>query len=105
LPLYHDGLIYLISDTGVAACLDAKTGEEQWKERVKGNYRSSPMIANDHIYFFSEEGRGTVLKLGREFEEVAVNQVEAMGTTGCPAVSKGAIFIRGKTHLFKIAGS
>jgi len=105
MPLYHDGLIYLITDTGVAACIDAKNGKELWKERVKGNYRSSPMIANGHIYFFSEEGRGTVLKLGRAFEEVAVNQVEAMGTTACPAVSKGAIFVRGKTHLFKIAGS
>jgi len=105
MPLYHAGHIYLITDNGVAACIDAATGEEQWKERVKGSYRASPMIANGYIYFFSEEGRGSVIKLAPEFEEVAVNEVEKMGTTSCPAVSKGAIFVRGKTHLYKIAGS
>ena len=51
---------------------------------------------------FSEDGRGTVLKAGREFREVAVNKVPGMGTTACPAVSNGAIFVRGATHLYKI---
>ena len=103
-PIHHEGLVYQVTDIGVAACIDAKSGEEIWKGRVKGDYRSSPILAGEHLYFFSEQGRGTVVKTGREFAEVAVNEVPAMGTTACPAVSKGAIFVRGKTHLFKIAG-
>jgi outer membrane protein assembly factor BamB len=102
-PIYTNGLIFQTTDLGVASCIDANTGEELWKGRVSGDYRSSPILAGDHLYFFSEEGRGTILKASRTFEEVAVSEVPAMGTTACPAVSKGAIFVRGKTHLYKIS--
>jgi outer membrane protein assembly factor BamB len=101
-PIYHSGLIYQITDIGIASCIDAIGGEELWKDRVPGDYRSSPILAGGYLYFFSEQGRGTVLKAGRTFAETAVNEVPGMGTTACPAVSKGAIFVRGRTHLYKI---
>ena len=101
-PIYWKGLIFQITDIGVVSCIDAANGEELWKGRVPGDYRSSPILAGDHLYFFSEEGRGTILKAGRAFEEVAVNEVPGMGTTACPAVSKGAIFVRGRECLYKI---
>ncbi|MEM7233549.1 MAG: PQQ-binding-like beta-propeller repeat protein [Planctomycetota bacterium] len=103
MPIYHDGLLYQITDLGVVSCIDASNGKELWKARARGNYLSSPIIAGEHLYFFSKEGRGTVLKTGRKFDEVAANEVPAMGTTACPAVSKGAIYVRGKEFLFKIA--
>jgi outer membrane protein assembly factor BamB len=101
-PIYHDGLVFQITDTGVVSCIDAASGAELWKDRVPGDYRSSPILAGDLLYFFSEDGRGTVLKTGRTFQEVAVSEVPGMGTTACPAVSQGAIFVRGATHLYKI---
>ena len=101
-PIYRNGLIFQITDIGVASCIDAASGEELWKDRVPGDYRSSPILAGDRLYFFSEQGRGTVLKAGRTFDEIAVNEVPGMGTTACPAVSKGAIFVRGQTRLYKI---
>lgn len=101
-PIYNDGLIFQITDLGVAYCIDAATGEELWKDRVPGDYRSSPFLAGDHLYFFNEEGRGTIVKAARTFQQVAVNDAPGMGTTACPAVSHGAIFVRGKTHLYKI---
>ena len=101
--IYHEGLIYQITDNGVVACVDAKTGEEVWIGRARGNYRGSPILAGKHLYFFSEAGRGTILATGRKFQEVAVNEVPEMGTTACPAVSKGAIFVRGREYLYKIA--
>jgi outer membrane protein assembly factor BamB len=101
-PIYWQGLIFQITDIGIVSCMDAATGEELWKDRVPGDYRSSPILAGDHLYFFSEQGRGTVLKVGKTFEEVAVNEVPGMGTTACPAVSDAAIFVRGKAHLYKI---
>jgi outer membrane protein assembly factor BamB len=101
-PVYDRGLLFQITDIGIASCIDAATGEELWKERVPGDYRSSPILAGERLYFFSEDGRGTVLRAGRTFEEIAVNEVPGMGTTACPAVSQGAIFVRGTTHLYKI---
>jgi outer membrane protein assembly factor BamB len=100
--IYRDGLVFQITDLGVLSCIDAASGDEVWSGRARGNYRSSPVLAGEHLYFFSEQGRGTVLKAGRTFHEVAVNEVPEMGTTACPAVSKGSIFVRGRTHLYKI---
>ena len=101
-PIYNDGLVFQINDLGVVSCIDATDGTEVWKGRATGNYRGSPILAGEHLYFFSEEGLGTILKAGRQFEEVASNAVPALGTTACPAVSNGALFVRSKTHLYKI---
>ena len=100
--IYRAGLIFQITDLGVVSCIAAANGAEIWRSRVRGNYRASPIIAGDHLYFFSEQGRGTVIKAGRRFQEITVNEVPAMGTTACPAVSRGSIFVRGKTHLYRI---
>ncbi|WP_153557132.1 PQQ-binding-like beta-propeller repeat protein [Roseimaritima sediminicola] len=105
MPIYSDGLIFQVTDMGVASCIDAETGDELWKKRIPGEYLGSPILAGDHLYLFSKQGRGTVLRMADEFEEVAVNEVPEMGTTACPAVSEGAIFVRGKTHLYKIANA
>lgn len=102
MPIYHDGLVFQINDLGVVVCVDATNGKEMWKARAPGNYRSSPVIAGNRIYFFSEEGLATILEAGPEYSKVASNEVTELGTTACPAISDGAIFIRGKTHLYKI---
>ncbi len=101
-PIYHNGLIFQVTDNGVLSCVDVENGEELWKERLAGDYRSSPILAGNSLYFFSETGLGTIIKAQREPETVAVNDVPAMGTTACPAVADGAIFVRGRDHLYKV---
>jgi outer membrane protein assembly factor BamB len=34
--LYYQGLIYMANDAGIATCVDAKTGEKVWQERMGG---------------------------------------------------------------------
>ncbi len=101
-PIEHDGLIFQVTDNGVLACVDADTGEELWKIRLSGDYRGSPIIAGDRLYFFNESGLATVVKAQREPQIIAENDVPEMATTACPAVSNGAIFVRGKEYLYKI---
>src|SRR4029077_199591 len=50
-PLLVGDELYLVSDRGVATCVDAKTGTEHWQERVGGNYSASPLLADGRIYF------------------------------------------------------
>ncbi len=104
-PIFHDGLIFQTTDNGVLSCVDATDGTELWKERLSGDYRSSPILAGENLYFFSETGLGSILKAQRVAEVVAVNDVPEMSTTACPAVSGGAIFVRGKEHLYKLQAS
>ncbi|MCA9110964.1 MAG: PQQ-binding-like beta-propeller repeat protein [Planctomycetaceae bacterium] len=100
-PLYVDGLLYLIHDQGVALCIDAATGEEIWKQRLGGNYSSSPVYAEGRIYAFSEEGDATVLATGREAKVLAQNKLDA-GCLASPAIADGALFVRTRTHLYRI---
>lgn len=100
-PLYVDGLLYLCEDKGIASCVDAATGKPLWRERLGGNYTASPVYADGHIYVFNEEGDTTVLKPGRKSNVVARNKLDA-GCIASPAVAGGALFVRTRTHLYRI---
>lgn len=99
--LVLDDLLYMVDDTGIAVCLDAKTGAEVWRERVPGAYSASPLFAAGHIYVLSEAGNVTVLEPGRTFKKVAENKFEN-GFMSSPAVSGKALFLRSRTHLYRI---
>ena len=87
--LLVEDLLFGIDDGGVASCLDAKAGTEVWRERVGGNYSASPVYAEGRIYFFSEEGKTTVIEARRQFKVLAENQLED-GFMASPAISDGA---------------
>jgi len=93
--------IYMIDDGGIASCLDAKTGQEIWRERVGGNYSASPLAAPGRLYFFSEEGKTTVVAAERQFKVLAENTLES-GFMASPAVVGNALILRTKTHLYRL---
>ena len=99
--LLVDDLLYWVSDEGVATCVEAVSGTPVWQESVGGNYSASPLFAEGRIYFFSEEGKATVIAAGREFKKLAENQLEA-GFMATPAIAGSAMFLRTKTHLYRV---
>ena len=62
--LLVDDLLFMVNDSGVAVCLDAKTGKEIWASRLPGDYWSSPLYADGLIYCFSQEGDAAGLQSG-----------------------------------------
>ena len=91
--VYYDGLIYMAGDVGVVTCVDAKTGERVWRERLGGIYTASPIAGDGRIYLFGESGETLVLKAGRAPQVIARNRVEGR-VLASPAVSEGRLFIR-----------
>jgi outer membrane protein assembly factor BamB len=100
-PLLVGEELYLVSDLGVASCLDARTGRVHWQQRIGGNHSASPIHADGKVYCQSEEGVGVVLKAGRQFEQVARN-VLGERTLASYAVADGALYIRTEAHLYRI---
>jgi outer membrane protein assembly factor BamB len=94
-------LLFMVDDRGVAACLDAKSGAEHWRERIGGDYSASPIHARGRVYFFNEQGQTTVIEAAPRFRPLAVNQLEA-GFMASPAVSGDALYLRTRTHLYRI---
>ncbi|MDI9430542.1 MAG: PQQ-binding-like beta-propeller repeat protein [Planctomycetota bacterium] len=100
-PVLVGDLLFTINDTGIAVCLDAATGEPIWQERIRGNYAASLLYADGNIYCFNQNGTSTVFKAARRFEVVATNTLDA-GCMASPAVAGRALFLRTKTHLYRI---
>ena len=96
-------LLYAIDDNGVATCWEAATGRVVWSERVGGHYSASPLAAGGRIYLFSEEGKTTVLATGREFKKLAESEL-GDGFMASAAVSGKALFLRSRTHLYRVEG-
>lgn len=100
-PLVVGDQIYMVSDNGIASCLDAKTGQELWRERLGGGFSASPVSAGGRVYFLNESGEATVIRAGREFERLAVNRLEGR-TLASPAIADQAIYLRTDSHLYRI---
>jgi outer membrane protein assembly factor BamB len=94
--------LYTITEQGIAMCLDGKTGEILWQERIGGNHSASPVHAGGHVYFTSEEGETTVIKAAPKFEVVATNRVDGGMVQASMAISRGQIFLRTADSLYCI---
>lgn len=93
--------LYFVSDGGIGFCLDARTGEEVWKERFSGQFSASPLYADGRIYFPDESGRVLVIAPGRKFRQLAENHLDG-GFMASPAVAGHALFLRTESHLYRI---
>jgi outer membrane protein assembly factor BamB len=100
-PLLVGDELYVVSDGGIASCLDAVTGEARWIQRLGGGYSASPIFADGRIYFLSEEGVATIIAPGREFKVLAINRLNG-DALGSMAVAAGSIFIRTDSFLYRI---
>ena len=99
--LLVDDLLFMVDDGGIASCLEARTGNEVWRERVGGNHSAAPLYAEGRVYFFNEEGKATVIAADRQFRKLAENEL-GDGFMASPAVSGNALFLRSRTHLYRI---
>jgi outer membrane protein assembly factor BamB len=98
-PIIVGGQIYFVSSGGVATSLDAENGKLLWQHRLGGSFAASPIATGDRIYFVSREGTTTVVRAGREYEEVARNQHFGQ-TLASPAVCGSALLIRADRVLY-----
>jgi outer membrane protein assembly factor BamB len=97
-PVYHDGKLYGLTGTGIN-CLDAKTGEEAFKLRLKGPFDASPVIADGKLYAVNRTGLTSVIELGEKPRVVATND---LGDTilATPAIANGCIYLRSDKWLY-----
>ncbi|MBI5801962.1 MAG: PQQ-binding-like beta-propeller repeat protein [Verrucomicrobia bacterium] len=100
-PLLVGGELYFVNDGGIFTCLDAKTGAEHYRERLGGNYSSSPTFADGKIYVHNREGLTSVVKPGTKFEVLEKNPLPGKIFASLAAVDH-ALFLRTDTALYRI---
>jgi outer membrane protein assembly factor BamB len=102
-PLIYEDRLYLWGDGGVLTCRDLESGEEVYRERVGGNFFSSPVIADGKIYCGSRDGELVSVALGDKFEILGRSRLNS-GMNATPAIANNRLFLRTDTHLISIEG-
>jgi outer membrane protein assembly factor BamB len=101
--LVHNGRLFTVHDkTGTAGCYDAATGDAIWTHRLSGEFRSSPVLVDGHVYLASDRGDVYVFAATDQFQLLARDSL-GEGVAASPAVADGRLYIRGKEHLFCVA--
>jgi outer membrane protein assembly factor BamB len=100
----HEGHIYIHNDIGTAQCVELKTGDEVWTERLKGSGKSgqnwsSILLSEGRCYTVNQGGDAFVFRASPKFELLAVNPLGEK-VVGSIAASDGQLFIRSHLHLF-----
>lgn len=104
-PILMDGLIYCCMQFGVFSVIDASTGEVVYEKDLqlgKGTVYPSVTEAGGLIYVSSDNGTTVVLKPGREYVEVARNQIEPFRAS--PVFVGNKLFLRGLKTLYCFGG-
>jgi outer membrane protein assembly factor BamB len=101
-PLLYESVVYVMKNGGILTAFDAETGKVLKAGRVEGAigaYSASPVAADGKIFLTSEEGKVAVLRAGRDWDMIAVNDVRE-DCHATPALSEGKIYLRSRDALY-----
>lgn len=107
-PILHDGYLYFAHENlGVVYCVNAKSGELVYEERLEpnpGQIYASPIMAEGKIYFISRGGRAVVIAAKPKFERLADSTLEnGRGVfNSTPAIGGNRILLRSNKFLYAL---
>lgn len=76
-PIVVGDYVIVSSLSGIASCYEAQTGKELWKERLNGQFSSSPIAIDGLVLHQNEAGETVVIKPGPQLQIVARNTLGA----------------------------
>ena len=101
-PILVDKQLYVMNDGGILTCVDAISGDVEWRERVGGEFSASPTYANGLLYFSDREGKTTVVKPGSELNIVAENKIDGTAHMASITPYENSFLLRSEEGLYRI---
>lgn len=98
-PSIADGLLYLSDYAGKVYCLDAETGQKYWEHDTLSHIWGSTTVADGKVFLGNEDGELTILKAGKEYEELAVIEYPT-SIYSSVVVANGTFYVTTNTHLY-----
>jgi outer membrane protein assembly factor BamB len=105
-PLLFAGCLYTLEQqSGIVRCFDAKTGKENYRQRLAGatGFSASPFACGDKVYILDQTSQTHVLESGPEFKPLTVNKLDGEMCWGSAAIAGNKLLIRSLGHLYCIA--
>lgn len=96
-----EGFIYILNEPGLAWCLDAKTGEKKWEQRLGGtNSWSSSCYVDGRLYCTNMDGDTFVLEVTPAAGKILAENKIGETTRASLAFSNGQVFLRTYKNLY-----
>jgi outer membrane protein assembly factor BamB len=99
-------VLYLVNDSqSILTGLEAKTGQVLFQQRLgvaqREGFSASPVAADGKVFFTNDDGETFVVKAGRQFSLLRVNQLDER-VLASPALVEGTWYIRTASSLLAI---
>ncbi len=111
-PVLHEGHLYYANSRGVAVCINAKTGEQVYEERLQlsqgqGRIYASPILADGKLFITTRTAGTVVLAAKPAFEQLAENPVADDRTdfSATPMLTGNQLFLRSNRALYCFAAA
>lgn len=127
-PIYYEGHLYVVNDGGFAMCLDAKTGDEVYRERVMESaggggpgrggpggggggrrgggkpFYASPVLVDGKLYCPSRKNGTFVIAAKPKYELLAHNLIDGDDSqvNASPAIDNNRLYLRSDKALYCI---
>jgi outer membrane protein assembly factor BamB len=100
-PLLYRNVLYMVNDGGIVTTINPKDGTviKQGRLGPAEHYYASPVAADGHVYFVSEEGKVAVLPPDGDLTPIVVN-VLGENCYATPAFADGRLYIRTTDALY-----
>jgi outer membrane protein assembly factor BamB len=103
-PILYGDYVYLLTDSGIITCLDAKTGQVRYeggRPPEPAKFMGSPVAWGGNLYLTSLDGDTFVIRAGEKHEVVRTNTVDEPVYASL-AASQGRVLVRALGHLYCI---
>ncbi len=110
-PILKDGYLYVVNDQGFAICIDTKTGQDVYRERViigaRGGgkpFYASPVLIGDKLVCVSRRDGAYIIAAKPKFELIGSNvfALDKSQFHGTPAISGDQLFLRSDKAVYCI---
>jgi len=108
-PVIHKDRLYWVNDRGIALCVNAKTGELVYQERVGASgtgrlFYASVSLINEKLYAVSRHGGTVIYETGDKFRQIANNKhLDDTAFNASPVVTGNHLLLRSNSHIYCIS--
>ena len=105
-PVLAGDRILSVNERGIVGCLDAKTGEQLFQQRLSnaGGVYASPVVIGGKAYIVTRENGTFVMDLSGKGEVLTQNKLDdETDFNASPAVADGKLLLRSNRSLYCIA--
>ncbi|MFC1766597.1 PQQ-binding-like beta-propeller repeat protein, partial [Planctomycetota bacterium] len=103
-PVFYQGKLYTVTDTGLLSCYNSQTGERLWYFKLGGRHLASLVAGDNKIYACSTRGRVSVMDAqAPRPQRLARNDLRGK-CSASPAIAEGCLFLRIGGYLYCVEG-